>query len=208
MLNEQGFDLWANDYDKDVGLSDEENTYPFAGYKVLLNEIYNIVLQKEKATVLDLGFGTAVLTAKLYEAGCKIYGQDFSMEMLAIARAKMPDAQLFRGDFSAGLAAPLKGQDYDFAVATYSLHHLNSEGKVRLLLELRERLKPGGAILIGDVAFATWAEHDACRAAAGEAWDGEERYFVLEEMRDYFPDIEFEQISSCAGLLTLRKQPE
>lgn len=33
MLNHKGFDLWADGYDKSVGLSDEANTYPFAGYK-------------------------------------------------------------------------------------------------------------------------------------------------------------------------------
>ena len=41
MLNNRGFDLWADDYDKSVSLSDEDGTYPFAGYKVILNEIYN-----------------------------------------------------------------------------------------------------------------------------------------------------------------------
>ena len=33
MLDNRGFDLWADGYDLAVGLSDEENTYPFAGYK-------------------------------------------------------------------------------------------------------------------------------------------------------------------------------
>ena len=33
MLNNKEFDLWADGYDKAVGLSDEGNTYPFAGYK-------------------------------------------------------------------------------------------------------------------------------------------------------------------------------
>ena len=36
MLNQNGFNLWADNYDKSVGLSDEENTYPFAGYKRLV----------------------------------------------------------------------------------------------------------------------------------------------------------------------------
>ena len=36
MLNNKGFDLWADSYDKTVGISDEENTYPFAGYKKFL----------------------------------------------------------------------------------------------------------------------------------------------------------------------------
>lgn len=40
MLNSKGFDLWANGYDKSVGLSDEENSYPFAGYKSVLNNIF------------------------------------------------------------------------------------------------------------------------------------------------------------------------
>ena len=37
MLNNKGFDLWADGYDKSVGLSDEANTYPFAGYKKVLS---------------------------------------------------------------------------------------------------------------------------------------------------------------------------
>ena len=41
MRNENGFDLWAQDYDKSVGLSDEANSYPFAGYKKVLGEIFN-----------------------------------------------------------------------------------------------------------------------------------------------------------------------
>jgi len=44
MLDEKGFDLWADGYDKSVGLSDETGSYPFAGYKRVLNEIYNRVL--------------------------------------------------------------------------------------------------------------------------------------------------------------------
>ena len=41
MLNNKGFDFWAGDYDKTVGISDEENTYPFAGYKKVLFSDYN-----------------------------------------------------------------------------------------------------------------------------------------------------------------------
>ena len=40
MLDGKGFDLWADGYDKTVGLSDEEGSYPFAGYREILNEIY------------------------------------------------------------------------------------------------------------------------------------------------------------------------
>jgi putative AdoMet-dependent methyltransferase len=67
MLDNKGFDLWADVYDRSVGLSDDDSTYPFTGYKKILNEIYNRVLTSKGKTVLDIGFGTGTLTAKLYE---------------------------------------------------------------------------------------------------------------------------------------------
>ena len=60
-----------------------------------------------------------------------------------------------------------------------------------------------GAILIGDVAFESRAALEACRAAAGESWDGEEVYFVADELREALPGSRFEKLSSCAGILTL-----
>lgn len=39
MLNNQEFDLWADDYDKSVALAEENDEYPFAGYKKILNII-------------------------------------------------------------------------------------------------------------------------------------------------------------------------
>lgn len=58
MLSSDGFDLWADGYDQSVGLSDQDETYPFAGYKEILNEIYNRVLSGKGRAVLDIGFGT------------------------------------------------------------------------------------------------------------------------------------------------------
>ena len=205
MLTEQGFDRWAEGYDASVDRSQEAGSYPFAGYRQVQDAIARQVLAKDRPAVLDIGFGTGVLTARLYQAGCEIYGQDFSAEMIAIAREKMPEARLFAGDFTQGLVPELAGQDYDFILATYSLHHLTDGAKVRFLRALRARLRPGGAILIGDVAFATRAELTACRAAAGENWDGEV-YFVAEELRESFPGLEFEKLSPCAGVLRLSRE--
>ena len=88
MLNSTGFDLWADGYDKSVGICDENGTYPFAGYRDILNRIYNDVLNSPGKTVLDIGFGTGTLTTKLYEQGCMIYGQDFSQRMIELAQEK------------------------------------------------------------------------------------------------------------------------
>ena len=43
MLNNTGFDLWADGYDKSVGLSDENDRYPFAGYRAMMNALYQRV---------------------------------------------------------------------------------------------------------------------------------------------------------------------
>ena len=114
MLDKKGFDLWADGYDKTVGISDEKNTYPFAGYKDVLGSIFQCIMEKQNATVLDIGFGTGTLTTKLYEHGCDIYGQDFSSRMIALASEKMPGSHLYQGDFTRGLAVSLWNQDYDF----------------------------------------------------------------------------------------------
>lgn len=205
MLDSKGFDLWADGYDKAVGLSDEEQSYPFAGYKDVLGRIYRRVTAKERARVLDIGFGTGTLTAKLYERGCEVWGQDFSERMIELAGAKMPGARLYQGDFSKGLAGPLTENTYDFIIATYSLHHLTDSDKASFISGLTELLAPGGAVLIGDVAFSTRQELESCREQEGDGWDCDEIYFVYEEMRRVFPGMEFERCSYCAGILSLQK---
>lgn len=205
MLSNKGFDLWADGYDKSVGLSDEDGTYPFAGYKAILNEIYNRVLSSSAKTVLDIGFGTGTLTSKLYEHGCDVFGQDFSERMIELAQVKMPKARLYQGDFSKGLVEPLRQQKYDAMIATYSLHHLTLEEKISFINLLLTLLNDGGCIYIGDVSFENHADMEACRTLAGEEWDDDEIYFVMEEMKEAFPKIKFDKMSDCAGVLSLRK---
>lgn len=205
MLNNRGFDLWADGYDRSVGLSDEEGSYPFAGYKAVLNRIYNAVLGAAQKSVLDIGFGTGTLTAKLHEQGCTIFGQDFSPKMIELAQSKMPGAKLYCGDFSQGLVAELTKNRYDAIIATYSLHHLSDSQKVDFLRSLLPLLNENGCIYIGDVAFGTRPELEACRVQAGEEWDEDEIYFVYDELLPFFPKLQFEPLSHCSGLMTLTK---
>ena len=107
MLDHKGFDLWADGYDKTVGLSEESNTYPFAGYKNVLGTIYSGVRAANARRVLDIGCGTAVLTSRLYADGLDVTAADFSDRMLEIAREKMPKAHLVRADISQGFPAVL-----------------------------------------------------------------------------------------------------
>lgn len=202
MLNSKGFDLWADGYDKSVGLSDEDNTYPFAGYKNVLNTIFSEIVSKYRPTVMDIGFGTGTLTKKLYEYGCEIWGLDFSERMIQLAKEKMPGAHLFRGDFSKGVALELKQQPYDYIIATYSLHHLSDEEKVILIDSLLPLLKENGKIIVGDVMFENRRELEQCRRISGNEWDDDEIYFVYDEIRALFNcKVRFQKVSHCAGIL-------
>lgn len=205
MLERKGFDKWADRYDRDVGLSDIRNSYPFAGYGKVLDAVENLVEDKGYKSVLDLGFGTGELTARLYDKGCTVAGQDFSPEMVKTAQAKMPDALLVCGDIAKGLASSLQQKTYDAVIMTYFIHHLSDARKHELLKDLQGRLNEGGMIIIGDVAFETRQDLEDCRTFEGGAWDDEEVYIAADELKQVFPDLVFTKMSYCAGLITIGK---
>ena len=162
-------------------------------------------MEKSNSVVLDIGFGTGTLTRKLYENGCIVYGQDFSARMIELALEKMPDAHLYQGDFTKGLVEPLNQGSYDFIIATYSIHHLTDIQKIHFLKELCNRLREGGKILIGDVAFETRNELQKCKEHCGNEWDNDEIYCVAEELKFEFPNLSFEKVTFCSGVLILPK---
>lgn len=205
MLDEKGFDAYADEYDASVKCSDEERTYPFAGYGEVLNGIFQIINGKLNSKILDIGFGTGTLTAALYENGHEIYGQDFSSRMIEIASAKMPDAHLYHGDFSQGLVEDLLKQKYDFIVATYSLHHLDEREKTAFLSKLLEQIEDGGTLLIGDIAFENREAMESCHSKAGDEWDEEEHYIIADELKQLYPELIFIPKSYCSGIIILRK---
>ena len=203
MLDNKGFDLWAEGYDRSVDISDEDNTYPFAGYKKVLAGIYEAIRKGQGKRVLDIGFGTGVLACKLYENGHDITGIDFSKRMIQIAQEKMPSARLIQHDFSKGLPAELGDSQFEAIICTYAIHHLDDAAKIEFLKELQTHLLPAGKIYIGDVAFATREELAACRESCGDEWDEDEFYIVAEEVTKEIASVRFEKVSHCAGILTL-----
>lgn len=203
MLDSRGFDLWADGYDRSVDISDEDNTYPFAGYKKVLTGIYEAIRKGQGKRVLDIGFGIGILAGKLYENGYDITGLDFSERMIQIAQEKMSSARLIQHDFSKGLPAELCDSQFDAIICTYAIHHLDDDAKIVFLKELQTHLLPAGRIYIGDVAFGTREELNACRDICGDEWDEDEFYLVAEEVSKRIVGVQFEKVSYCAGILTL-----
>ncbi|MBZ9685487.1 class I SAM-dependent methyltransferase [Clostridium estertheticum] len=206
MLDSTGFDLWANGYDKSVNLSEKNNEYPFAGYKDVLNYVYNQVRKEDGANVLDIGFGTGILATQLYNNGYSVTGIDFSSNMIDIAKQKMPQATLINRDFSKGLSDEIKNHHFDFIISTYAIHHLTDKEKINFIKSFFPLLNKTGKIFLGDVSFETRNQLEKCKAKYNEYWDNDEFYFTAEEIKNNLNDeyfCEYIQISHCAGVLII-----
>ncbi len=208
MLNNRGFNLWADNYDQTVQVSEENNVYPFAGYKEILNTIFNEVMKKKHSKILDIGFGTGVLTSKLYENGHQVDGLDFSSQMIALAQAKMPNANLLEWDISNGLPPEISDNKYDAIISTYTLHHLTDEAKLSFISTLVSRLEEDGKLFIGDIAFETREDLEKCRQDHMSDWDSDEFYLVNSEINrsiTHIGECSFYPFSHCGGVFVISK---
>jgi len=206
MLDDKGFDLWADTYDQSVDISDKNNTYPFAGYEKLINVVLEMILNDKKLTVLDIGIGTGALSTELYKNGYKITGIDFSEEMIKICKEKMPLAKMIQYDFSKGFPDELNGEKYDYIISTYASHHLNDSEKIIFIKKLFKKLNATGLLIIGDVGFQTRKELNECKLLNKDEWDDNEFYIVYDEIKDSLESIykmKFIKISICAVIVTI-----
>ena len=207
MLDNHGFDIWADGYDKSVNAADDDNDYPFAGYKNILNAIYGTIMEKCPVKVLDVGVGTGTLSTKLYEGGNDITAIDFSEKMLSIANAKMPKAKFYQFDFTKGIPTEVASMKFDFIVSTYALHHLTDEEKVSFIRLIVDCINDAGVIIIGDVSFQNRDDLEHCKHSCGDEWDDDEFYFVFSELSEELKDacsMTYHQYSHCGGIMEIR----
>jgi SAM-dependent methyltransferase len=108
--------------------------------------------QRTGGPILELGCGTGRLLVPLANAGYEVTGVDLSPEMLHIARAKVGAAgvaqrvTLVQGDYT---DATLAGACRLALVMMNAFLHLTSQSaQLRALRHWRERLAPGGVLLI------------------------------------------------------------
>ncbi len=206
-LDKDIFNKWADNYDKSV---EGEETFPFAGYHKIQTMVKTMVLAGAGTKILDLGVGTGLGSVEFYKQGAEITGVDFSDNMLEKAREKMPEARLIKHDFSKSFPPPeLREEKFDYIILSYALHHLPDWKKVEFLGELKEFLKPGGRIVVADVAFADRKTMQKARKKAGDRWDSSEHYPIIEDIAFSLEQkgfsLTFFQISFCAGILQLRQ---
>jgi ubiquinone/menaquinone biosynthesis C-methylase UbiE len=91
--------------------------------------------------LLDVGIGTGLSSELFYKAGLKIYGVDFSPEMLSCCRSKQMAVELEEHDLS-HTPYPFDPNTMDHAVCTGVTHLFEDMGPI--FQELSRILRPGG----------------------------------------------------------------
>lgn len=200
------FDAWSSSYDRT--LIAHPSTYPFAGYDDVVAAVVASARVDPNHRVLDIGAGTGNLTSKLVGLAGEIWGTDFSERMLASARKKVPQARFVHWDVREPWPSHLPDR-FDRIVSSYVFHEFDDATKVQLLTELaNNRLRPGGYIVMGDIAFPDAEAQAVCREDAAKVWDQTEHYWVASQI---VPQLEktgftvrFRKISLCGGIFVLQ----
>lgn len=199
------FDQWAGTYDGDVVAYDQ---FPFAGYERILRTIVTLAEPRPGMSVLDIGIGTGNLARLFHEAGCKVWGADYSAAMLAKAQQKLPEATLVLHDLRAAWPARLDRR-FDRIVSAYTFHHFELDRKVAILAEMAsDRLGESGRIVIADISFRSEQAMRTFAASLGDEWE-EEPYWLADLAQAALEQAGFrcnyEQVSPCGGVYTLER---
>lgn len=199
------FDAWAASYDQDVAAN---RGFPFEGYRQVLDTVFRTAQAAPGMRVLDLGAGTGNLTGLFAAAGCQVWGTDFSAEMAARARVKLPQVPFIQADLLSPWPDDLP-LTFDRIVSGYVFHHFTQQKKVELLSDLmRQHLSPGGRIVIADIAFPTLQDQALAQAALGDEWEQEYFWIASEDvpaLQSAGLKASFEAVSSYAGVFCIER---
>ncbi|MGH7596981.1 MAG: class I SAM-dependent methyltransferase [bacterium] len=129
----EGYDRWSTTYDKTPN--------PV----VSMDERCTLIALAPKANerILDAGCGTGRHFAPLRRAGCKVFGVDFSLGMLRVARRQFPQAPLLLVDLQDVL--PFATGYFDAALCALVGEHL--ERLYHVFREMHRVLRPGGRLV-------------------------------------------------------------
>jgi ubiquinone/menaquinone biosynthesis C-methylase UbiE len=144
------------------------------GYDLLtrllgMNKVYDkLIAQAELGDgmrVLEIGCGTGNLTtrAKSAHRGIDVTGSDPDPKALARARRKVRGMAGIRFERAYGQELPYGDGEFDRALSSMMLHHLDDDVKAKTAAELHRVLRPGGTLHIVDIG-GNMSAHDGLAA--------------------------------------------
>lgn len=150
-LDDFPFSLRLNPVERDVSAGYAEWSASYDGPNPLIETEEQVVMPLLESLAgpgvraLDAACGTGRHAATLDRHGCETTGVDSSVEMLEVARAKVPNARFEVGDLE---SLPFADAEFDLITISLALCHLADPS--RAVAELSRVLRPGGTLVIAD----------------------------------------------------------
>lgn len=175
------FDQWASTYDETVYQTKAADG--FEDYQAVLDRVVQLAGAAPGVAVADIGTGTGNLAAALLRTGARVTAVEPSREMRRIAAEKLGAVPVLDGHFR---AIPAADGQFDAVVSTYAFHHLTDSEKADGARELLRVLRPGGRVVLGDVA---WADEQS-RLAMIRRFQAEGKDDLVQEIEEeYYPTV-------------------
>ena len=147
---------------------------------------------------LDVGCGTGIYAAWLLGRGLAVTGVDRDAMMLAAAEEKASSARLVQADAA---ALPFEPGAFDLALAVTLFSFLNQEQRARAAAELVRVVRPGGRIVIADLArFSLWAAQRRLKGWRGSSTWRRARFLTAAELRRLFVGAGASSVTTRYGL--------
>lgn len=112
-------------------------TYPTALYADLA-----ALLRPELPRVLEIGCGTGQATAPMVERGWSVTAVELSPELAAVARRKLPEAEVITAAFEDW---PLPVERFDLVLSATAFHWIDPDVRV---VKSADALRPGGVLAV------------------------------------------------------------
>jgi ubiquinone/menaquinone biosynthesis C-methylase UbiE len=115
------------------------------------NHYHSLLLRHVPANcsqVLEIGCGTGAFSRRLAAAAGQVVAIDLSPQMVRVARSRSANLRNIEYHCADVMSCDLRAAQFDCVTTIATLHHLPLR---KVLLKLKETLKPGGVLIVLDL---------------------------------------------------------